>query len=190
MIDHKKINNKEVTLDEVCGHLGPAELRDLTNEMTDTLLDLIVGCVDEDVVFMPKDPEAYDNAAATEGDVHLPWSLGHLIVHITASSEEAAFLGAELARGVQREGRSRYETYWTTMTTINQCRARLEESRRMQLATLEVWPDEPHMDNTIELRFREGPINPASRFCGGLLHASSHIEQVIEVVRQAKAARA
>ena len=189
MIDHKKIYGKEATIDELCGHLTPAELRDLTNEMMDTLLGLIADCVDADVVFDPVDPEAHDGAAATEAEVGIAWSLGHLIVHVTASSEESAFLAAEMARGVEREGRSRYETHWETISTIAHCRARLEESRRMQLATLGVWPDEPHMDNTAELSFLDGPINPASRFCTGLLHAASHIEQISEVIRQAKAAR-
>jgi hypothetical protein len=43
-------------------------------------------------------------------ELALPWTLGHVIVHITASAEESAFLAAELARGVHRRtGRSRFE---------------------------------------------------------------------------------
>ena len=188
MIDPKPIYRKEKTMDEVCGHLSLDELRDFANEVTDTLLALIADCSDADVVFVPDDPKAQDDAADSETEVNIAWTLGHLIVHVTASAEEAAFLAAELARGVQREGRSRYETHWESINTIAQCRTRLEESRRQILATLEVWPDQPHMENTIELSYLTGPINPASRFCGGLLHGVGHVAQIKDVIGQAKAA--
>ncbi len=189
MIDFTGVRNKEVTIGELCGHLTVQELRDLTNEMIDTVLGLIADSTDADVVFEPEDPNAQDDAAADDAEVNMPWTLGHVIVHMTASSEEGAALAAEMARGVEREGRSRSEVPWETVTTIAQCRARLEESRRMRLASLDMWPDEPHMDNTQVLGFLEGPINPASRFCAGLYHADSHLGQVEDVVNQAKAAR-
>lgn len=177
-------------MDELYGHLTPAQLRDLTNEMIDTQLYLIAECVDEDITFVYNDPKAYDSAASTANETNLPWTLGHVIVHITASAEEVAFLAAELARGVQREGRSRYEVYWETVTTVEQCRRRLEESRRMRLASLDMWPDEPHLDNTVELRYLKGPINPVARFLGGLSHDDAHLGQIKEILRQARAARA
>ena len=83
-----------------------------------------------------------------------------MIVHTTASSEEAAFIAAELARGVEFHGRSRSEVPWETVTTIEQCRHRLEESRRMRLATLQIWPDEPDLDNTMTLAFLKGQSIP------------------------------
>lgn len=189
MLDFDLIRSKEKTMHELYGHLTPAQLRDLTNEMIDTQLYLIAECVDQDITFIYNDPQAYDNAASTSDEVNMPWTLGHVIVHVTASAEEAAFLAAELARGVQREGRSRYEVYWETVTTVEQCRHRLEESRRMRLASLDMWPDEPHLDNTIELRYRKGPINPVSRFLGGLSHDDAHLGQIKEILRQAREAR-
>lgn len=189
MLDFTPIRNKEKTLDELCGHLTPDDLRQLTNEMIDTQLDLISDCLDEDVTFVPEDPKAQDKYAATEAEIHMPWTLGHVIVHVTASAEESAFLAAELARGVKREGRSRSEVYWKTIKTIAQCRQRLEESRRMRLAMLDVWPGNPDMDNIIEVSYLKGPINPAAQFARGLLHDDSHLAQIADIVRQAKAAR-
>ncbi len=61
-------------------------------------------------------------------EVGLAWTLGHVIVHLTASAEEAAFLGAELARGVEPHGRSRYEVPWRTLVTIEGARARLQRA--------------------------------------------------------------
>lgn len=120
----------------------------------------------------------------------MPWTLGHVIVHVTASSEEAAFLAAELARGVEIEPRrSRSEVYWTTVKTLDQCRLRLEESRRMRLASLDMWPDSPHLDNTITSSSTGMVINPIMRFVFGLRHDDSHLGQLVDIVAQAKAAR-
>ena len=100
------------------------------------------------------------------------------------------FLAAELARGVpHRGGRSRSEILWTTVTTIDQCRQRLEESRRMRLATLDVWPNPPHLDNTYQTR-EDGPFyGPLARFIMGLSHEDSHLGQIADIIQQAKAAR-
>ena len=62
------------------------------------MLSLIAGCTDADVVFVPEDPEAYDKYAAAAEELHVAWTLGHVIVHATASAEECAFLAAEVAR--------------------------------------------------------------------------------------------
>ncbi len=64
-------------------------------------------CVDADVTFVPSDPMAHDAAAASDDESEIAWTLGHIIVHMTASSEESAALAAELARGVAYHGRSR-----------------------------------------------------------------------------------
>ena len=111
------------------------------------MLGLIAECVDADVVLVPDDPEADDPWAATPEETNMSWTLGHVIVHTTASSEESAALAAEMARGVALHGRSRYEVPWQEMRTIEGCRQRLEESRRMRLASLEMWPDDPHLEN-------------------------------------------
>ena len=190
MLDFSPVFKKETTLAELTDGLAPSDLAALTNELIDTIQEMITDCVDEDVTFVPVDPDAHDTFAANADEANLAWTLGHVIVHTTAGSEEAAFTAAELARGVEFHGRSRWEVPWETVTTIEQCRHRLEESRRMRLATLQVWPDEPHLDNTMTLSFLKGPINAIARFTVGMAHEQSHLEQIAEIVRQAKAARA
>ena len=189
MIDFTPLRDREKTLGEIVAGLIVDDLRDLTNEMIDRQLALIADCTDEDVVFVPEDPAAEDKYAADAEDVGLAWTLGHVIVHVTASSEEKAFLAAELARGIDREGRSRYETPWETVTTIAQVRARLEESRRMRLASLDMWPDDPDFSLTINYRWLRGSMNAIARFCMGLVHDDDHLEQIAEIVRQGHALR-
>ncbi len=190
MLNFTPIRNGTQTLPQLVAGLTVDDLRRLTNEMIDRQLELIHDCADADVVFVPVDPDAHDSAAATEGEVNLAWTLGHVIVHCTASSEEAAYMAVELARGVPyRGGRSRYETHWTTMQTIAQCRVRLAESRRMRLAALEMFPDAPHLENPYQPR-PDAPLgNCISRFVAGLMHDDSHLAQIAEIVRQVKAAR-
>jgi len=189
MLDFTAVRNKEMTMSELVADLVRDDLRDLTTEMIDTVLELIADCLDEDVTFEPLDPEAHDPYAERKEDVKLAWNLGHVVVHITASSEESAFSAAEMARGVEFHGRSRYEVPWEEMRTIDGCRNRLEESRRMQLASLEVWPDEAHLDYEYE-SWPGGPIlNAVGRFVLGLSHADTHLGQIEEIVRQAEAAR-
>ncbi len=190
MLDFSPVRQKTIALSELVKNLTREDLCSLTNEMIDTMGELIGACVDEDVLLVPEDPGAYDPDAATEGEIGLSWTLGHVIVHTTASSEESAFLAAELARGVPyREGRSRSEIPWMAITTIAQCRQRLEESRRMRLASLNMWPDEPYLDNTYS-RTPSGPaINAITRFIFGLMHDDSHLGQITDIVNQARVAR-
>ena len=190
MLDFTRVYNKEITVNELCASLTLADLRRLTDEMVNTLLDLIAGCTDADVIFMPEDLEAYDKDAATSEELRVPWTLGHVIVHVTASSEECAFLAAEVARGISdRGGRSRYEVPWPSVTTVAQCRERLAESRRMRVTCLDAWPETPHTE--MAYRFRpDGPVfGAASLFVYGLFHDDSHLGQIAEIVRQAQAAR-
>ena len=190
MLDFQAMREKRMTLAELATGLTSDDLANLTNEMVDTMLGLIVDCIDADVTFVPQDPEADDPHAATEQEIKMAWTLGHVIVHTTASAEESAFLAAEMARGVQMHGRSRYETPWPTVTTLDQCRRRLEESRRMRLASLDLWPDEPHLDSRYEA-WPTGPqVNAIGRFVLGLAHDDSHIGQIAEIVRQARSAHA
>jgi hypothetical protein len=188
MIDFSPVRQKLVTVPDLARSLDKADLAAATIAMTDALLERIEGCVDADVTFEPDDPEANDTFAADDSVVALPWTLGHVIVHATASAEEAAFLAAELARGVEIHGRSRYETPWPTVTTIAECRDRLRESRRMVLATLDVWPDEPHLEVTVDSP-NGPPRNAIARFLGGLSHSDSHLAQVAGIVEQARRAR-
>ncbi len=190
MLDFKAVRDEKITFAELVADLTRDDLHNLTHEIVDVILDLIADCVDADVTFVPTDPDANDPWAANPEDVDLAWTLGHVIVHTTSSSEESAALAAELARGVEMHGRSRYETPWETVTTIAQCRQRLEESRRMRLASLEMWPDEPRLDNVYEPWDGAPVVSAIGRFVFGLSHADSHLVQITEIVRQAKAARA
>lgn len=189
MLDFDRVRRRETTLADLTAGFTVADLAALTVEMIDSVMALIEGCSDEDVVFVPVDPNAHDSAAADLDDFDLAWTLGHVIVHATASSEEAAFLAAEMARGVERSGRSRYETPWVTVTTIAQCYERLAESRRLRLASLGMWPDEPHLEVTKDYSWVAGPINAVVRFVMGLQHETDHLGQIADIVAQAKAAR-
>lgn len=191
MLDFAAVRRKETTIAELVKDLTPADLGRLTNAMLDLQLSLLAECQDADITFVPVDPEAHDAAAATAEAADLPWTLGHVIAHVTASAEEAAFLSAELARGVPvpDKHRSRYETPWETVTTVAHCRARLEESRRMRLACLEVWPAQPHLANTQFLSEASPRVNPLERFARGLSHDDAHLGQIREIARQARAAR-
>ncbi|MFQ5614591.1 MAG: DinB family protein [Anaerolineae bacterium] len=188
-LDFTPIKNKDITFNELAATLNIDDLRELTDGMVDTMLDLIADCVDEDVTFQPLDPDADDTYAADEAEKNIAWTLGHVIVHTTASAEESAASAAELARGVAHHGRSRSEAPWRTVTTIRQCRERLEESRRMRLASLEMWPDHPHLDNTYTPFDLVGEVNAIGAFVLGLFHDDSHLEQIAKIVRQAKAAK-
>ena len=189
MLDFEAVRKKELTFDELIADLTRHDLISLTNEMMNRVQALIQDCKDEDVVFIPNDPEAYDPFAEDEKDVDLAWTLGHVIVHLNASTEESAALAVELARGVEFHGRSRYEVPWESILTIQACCQRLEESRRICLASLEMWPDEPHLENSYQTRPEAPRLNAIGRYVYGLSHADSHLEQIQDIVKQASAAR-
>ena len=191
MLNFTPVTSKELTMKQLVEREGVTtnDLPVLTNEMIDRMLRLIEDSTDADVTFVPSDPVANDTFAASEGEVNLAWTLGHVIVHTTASAEEAAFIATEVARGVTfRGGRARYEVPWESVTTIQQCRDRLEESRRMRLALLEAWPQPPHLENVYE-PYAGIQHNCLSRFVGGLSHDDSHLKQIENIAAQAKAAR-
>lgn len=189
MLDFKAVRTGEISISDLVTEFTLDDLRNLSVEMIDRILDLIADCVDADVTFEPLDLDAYDPYAERAEDIALAWNLGHVIVHTTASAEESGFLAAELARGVMHHGRSRYEVPWETVTTIELCRRRLEESRRMRLASLAMWPDEPHLENEIQA-WKDGPrVNAVGRFILGLMHEDDHLGQIEQIVRQAREAR-
>lgn len=189
MIELKHLGDSSLQLTDIADGQRKDDLRQLVNDMIDAQLAMIADCVDADVAFTPIDEAADDPHAVSEAEVGMAWTLGHVIVHGCASSEEATFLAAELARGVENHGRSRYEPHWSTIKTIRQCREALEESRRMRLATLEVWPRQPDLDNRHEA-WPGGPVaNATERYVAGHIHEYSHFGQIGDIVRQAKAAR-
>lgn len=194
MIDFSPVENKTHKLIDLTHDLTVDDLRKLTNESIDYLLSLVVDLDDADVVFEPHDPDAHD-PHAVEGEEHIGWNIAHLIAHVTASSEEDAAFSSLLARGVTVKDRPRYETPWRDITTQAQVVQRLEESRRMRLAYLDTWPDEPKLDNvragTTE-RFDAyfGKLNAPASFLKGLHHEVQHYAQIVETRRQALAAKA
>jgi hypothetical protein len=188
-IDYEALLQNPKALNAAAAHLSVADLLQLTEAMYTTIDSLIAECVDADVTFQPIDPHASDTAAASAAEMNLAWTLGHVVVHLTAGNEESAALAAEQARGVPFHGRSRYETPWETVTTIAACRRRLEESKRMCLGGLAMWPDEPHVDITTEV-WPGGPVVDArGRYMVGLFHAYSHLNQIRDIAEQARAAR-
>lgn len=189
MLDYSRVWKKELTLADLTANLSLDDLRNLTNRSIDTLLSLIAECEDADVTFQPVDPDAHDDQAADAAEVNLAWTLGHVLAHTTAGGEETAFLAAELARGVPNHGRSRFEVPWERLTTLAQLHQRLEESRRMRLASLAIWPDQPDLELSVTFPFLEGSINAKGYFVLGLMHEESHFAQVRDIVSQARVAR-
>lgn len=197
MIDFTAMDAKEKKAIDLWreNDITPDDLRDYTNESIDYLLSLLDGLDDADVVFTPEDPDADDPYAEDESEADIAWNLAHLICHVTASSEEGAAFSSLLARGVEDvKDRPRYETPWEDVTTVEQCVQRLEESRRMRLAYIDTFPDEPHYDNyrvSPSERFQEyfGDLNAPASFLIGLWHEVGHYEQIEDAKRQALAAK-
>ena len=188
MLDFTLVKNRTITFSDMARDLTATDLRNLTNEMIDTMLSIIADATDEDVVFVPQDPDADDPFGIPE-EKNLVWTLGHVAVHTTASSEESAALALTLARGLTPEGRSRYEVPWRSVQTIDQVRHRFEESRRMRLAMLDAWPDEPHLEVVYSVSPRFGPFNATARFLMGLYHDDDHLGQLREIMRQVRETR-
>lgn len=184
MLDFQSIRDKKVSLQELVKGLNRDDLRRELSEMYDTIESLIRDCSDTDVTFQPSDPAAND-PNAVDGEAEIAWTLGHVIVHLTASMEESASLAQELARGVEYHGRSRWEASFRQATSIEFCLHRLAESRRISLASLDMWPDSPHLENTYTPIQGALPHTPVSRFASGLKHASDHLGQIAEILRQA-----
>ena len=191
MLDFAPVNSYAVPMDRFVREWNPTpdEFARLTDESIDRFLALLTDAVDADVVFVPVDPDADDAAAADPADRGLAWTVAHNIVHATASGEEYAAVAAELARGVEFHGRPRFETPWQTVTTVARCRQRLEESRRMRLASLRLWPDRPDLGKGYAPWKASGWVNAQGIFAWGLAHDQSHHRQVATILAQAHAAR-
>lgn len=191
--DFAPVDNHEMTLLQFSENFTVDDLRVITNESIDTLVKIVQGLNDTQVSFLPTDPDA-DDPYAKPGEEKIGWSIAHLVVHVTASSEEWATYSSFLARGIPypAEPRLRYETEWKTVTTTAQCIQRLEESRRIRLGYLAAWPDKPNLEMKRELssRFIEkfGQFNAPACVLFGLKHEFGHYAQFREVARQAKAA--
>ena len=189
MLDFGPVRRKEKSLSDLAQGLTRDDLVRLTREMVETQLQLLEGVEDADVTFVPSDPEANDTYAARPEDVELAWTLGHVILHTTASSEEAAAHALSLARGVEPHERSRYEVPWHDVTTVRSLRDRLRESLRMRLAMLDAWPDQPHLETLYVPAEGVPGRNAVTRVVSGLSHDDAHLEQIRKVADQARAAR-
>jgi len=185
MLDYQSVRDQKISLHNLVKSLTRDDLRRELNEMVDEIQHRIAEATDADVVHEPVDPEA-DDPHAVPGEEKLPWTLGHVIVHLTATFEEAASISQELARGVEYHGRSRWEYPFRRARTIAFCRARLEESRRMSLASLDMWPDAPQLYNTYSLMVGSPPYNAVSRFALGLKHAYDHLEHISKLLQHSK----
>src|SRR5258708_25279874 len=117
MLDFSLVREKKMTLQDLVKGLAKDDLRQELNEMFDELQRRIASASDADVVFEPVDSNA-DDPDAKEGEAELAWTLGHVIMHLTASMEESASLSQELARGVEFHGRSRWEVPFRRVWTI------------------------------------------------------------------------
>lgn len=190
LIDFSPVDNAQITLYEFSKQFSIDDLRGATNASLDTILGFIGDADDAQVTFIPNDPNA-DDPYAPEAERYQGWTLAHLVMHVTASSEEWALYSSALARGIAypREPRLRYETDWHIVTTRAQVLQRVEESRRMRLAYLDTFPDTPHLDiyRAVSERFieRNGPVNALSAFLYGLKHEHGHHAQMRETARQA-----
>jgi hypothetical protein len=174
-VDFTPVLSREATLAELTSGLTVDDFRRLSHQAIDRMLDALDGVNDEDLAFVATDPDAADGTG---------WTIGHVIVHATATLEEAAMLSSELARGVEREGRSRYETPWEMVTTVAQLCQRLAESRRMLLAALDLWPDEPHLETEIFFAPFNTSLNCKERLGLSFAHDSMHHGHIAEIRRQ------
>ena len=192
MRDFTAVNTYAVPMDRLVGEWNPtpAELGRLTDASIDRFLALLGGAMDEEIVFVPDDPDAADAASADPADRGLAWTVAHNVVHATASGEEYAAVAAELARGVDFHGRPRFETPWQAVTTVEGCQCRLEESRRMRQASLLMWPDEPDLRRGYAPWRQSGWVNAQGIFVWGLAHDQSHHAQVERILGQARMSRA
>ena len=188
-IDFKPVLNQEMKMLEYSQQFTIDDLRRATNDSVDYLLSLIEKMDDAAIVFAPHDPNASDPHAVA-GEEEIGWGIGHLIAHVTASSEEWATYSSILARGVPypAEPRLRYETPWRDVDSKAKAVQRLEESRRIRLSYLATWPDQPDLDIKRDLspRFveRSGEMNAAACFLFGLRHEVAHYGQFVEVKQQ------
>lgn len=182
LLDFTSVRTRTVTMNDFAASLSLEQLRLLTEASVERMLALLAVATNADVVFVPDDPEATDDAAADPSDRGLAWTLGHNVVHATASADEYAAVATELARGVPFHGRPRYETPWESITTIAQCRQRLEESRRIRVASLGMWPDEPHLENGYIAWGTSGWVNAKGIFVWGLAHDADHEGQMRKIL--------
>ncbi len=179
VLDMEAFRSGKASYADLVRDITHADLYRLTDEYFDTVESIVVDVTDMGVTFVPYDAELKDpNEEA--------YTLGHVIVHLTATLEESVSIASVLARGIAFDGRLRYETPWQTIHTAQQVHARLRESRRMCHAYLDAWPDAPHLDVTITRIPSFGPMNAIGMDVLGIMHGEAHVEQLREIMHQSK----
>jgi putative nucleotidyltransferase with HDIG domain len=96
-IDFTPVHDRSLRLAEFAASFSHTDLIAATHASIDHLLAIIEPADDAAIAFIPVDPHAHDPYAVS-GEEHIGWSLGHLIAHVTASSEENAAVASLLAR--------------------------------------------------------------------------------------------
>ncbi len=194
-IDFTPVKNREVKMMDWASQFSLADIRDAANASIDFMLDILNGLTDADVTFIPFDPEASDPIALPELQ-NIGWGVGHLILHVTASTEEYAATASVVARGINfpREPRLRIEADWQTAArTVDECRQRILESARMRNAFLDSFPDQPSTTARWERseKFIEifGEMDAKGAFMMGLNHEYGHHAQFLDAKAQAIAGR-
>ncbi|GAC1391412.1 MAG: DinB family protein [Ktedonobacteraceae bacterium] len=180
VLNFEALRSGNASYADIVGNITHADLYKLTDEFFATIESIIASVTDTDTTFVPHDLNLKDSNEQA-------YTLGHVIVHLTAACEEASSSGSALARGIAFEGRLRYEVAWETIHTAQQVYDRLKESHRMCRAFLDTWPDAPRLAITIVRVPRFGPMNAIGLHMLGIFHGESHVEQLHEILWQAKA---
>jgi len=203
IIDFEAIRAGTLTIQDVADTMTLDDLELATELSVNNMLAHIAACTDADVTFVPRDPHATEDVRDADGET-LGWTLSHVIVHATASSEAGAFAAVDLARGVSLQGpalgyvapcgvsvqgMSLAEAPWDRFTTIEQCRQRLKESKRMRLASLKAWPDLPDLSNRFTPFPGVGRLNAKEMHVLSLEHDDAHQQQLAEIVQQINACK-
>lgn len=179
LIDFQPVMRREMPIEDLAARYTNADLGEALRAYVAFTRGVMSTVTDAEATFVPPDPDANDPYAASEAEQHVGWSLVHLVVHVTASAEEAAAFSSLLARGIAIGGRLRSETPWESVTTVAGALARLDESERMCLGYLAAWPDRPDLA-TVRI-LPEGskwrPPNAPTQFLSGLLHWNNHVQQ-------------
>ncbi len=176
-INLEAVQSGQISYADLVRTIRHADLYTMTDELFDELESILATATDATVLFVPRDIAATDQSE--QG-----WTASHIVAHLTATLEESAAVAAMFARGVKFEARLRYETPWENLSTQQMVLARLQESHRMCRAFLDAWPDEPHLDITVTMIPRFGPMNAIGMYILGFAHAQRHLEQLRETVQQ------
>jgi hypothetical protein len=187
LIDFQPVFSREKSLHDLANEYSHSDLCSALNSYVEHTIQVIQNVGDEQAAFVPPDPGADDPYAVNEEERHMGWSLIHLVMHVTASAEEAAAFSSILARGIAIGGRLRSECDWRQVTTCQDVLARLEECRRICMAYLAAWPDQPDLATVRIMPENMSWMKPNAQvsFLFGLMHWHRHLDQFELVARQA-----